>query len=120
MTTTISPSDVLVLESPWSGGRTIESYWGPVGIVVRVPHEPRATWEERVLEGIDDAFGKVRADAARLGANAICSPALDVDPFGQEVEISFRASAFQLRGTPKWSEFTAFSWPHSGLDQVMP
>jgi hypothetical protein len=89
--------EVQILETPWSGGRTIESYYGPVQVVVRVPSAPCGDRSERIFAGISEAVDQMRHIAASRGANAIASPALDIDPFGEDIEIRAGASAFELR-----------------------
>ena len=104
--------DVQILESPWSGGRTIESYYGPVQVVVRVPGTPRLGRPERIAAGIREAVEQMRHIAAARGANAIASPALEIDPFGESIEIRAGGSAFELRATtPKWPRIPLASWP---------
>lgn len=104
--------DVQILESPWSGGRTIESYYGPVQVLVRVPSAPRLGRSERIAAGICEAVEQMRHIAAARGANAIASPALEIDPFGESIEIRAGGSAFELRPTaPKWPRLPLASWP---------
>jgi hypothetical protein len=104
--------EVQILESPWSGGRTIESYYGPVQVLVQVPSSPRQGRSERIADGIVDAVNQLRYMAAARGANAIASPALEIDPFGENIEIRAGGSAFELRSTtPKWPRLPLASWP---------
>jgi hypothetical protein len=103
---------VQILESPWSGGRTIESYYGPVQVLVRVPSVPRLGRSERIAAGIREAVDQMRHIAAARGANAIASPALEIDPFGESIVIRAGGSAFELRQTsPKWPRLPLASWP---------
>lgn len=88
--------DVVILESPWSGGRRIERYFGPVLVVMLVPRDPRDGYSDRVSEGINQALEQMQDIAAARGANAIASPALEIDPFGENVEIRVGGSAFEL------------------------
>jgi hypothetical protein len=104
--------DVQILESPWSGGRTIESYYGPVQVLVRVPGAPRVGRSDRIAAGIREAVEQMRHIAAARGANAIASPALEIDPFGESIEIRAGGSAFELRATtPKWPRLPLAAWP---------
>lgn len=100
----VDPSDVQILESPWSGGRTIESYYGPVQVFVKVPSDPAKGRSDRVAAGIQEALDQMCRLAAARGSNAIASPALEVDPFGENVEIRAGGSAFELRfcGVAAW------------------
>lgn len=88
--------DVVILESPWSGGHRIECYFGPVQVLVLVPRDPRDGYSERLSEGINQALEQMQDIAAARGANAIASPALEIDPFGENVQIRVGGSAFEL------------------------
>lgn len=86
----VKPEDVQLLASPWSDGRTIESWFGSVQVILRVARE-------NLDAGIGAAIAEAQGKAAELGANALCAYGFEVDPFGDLTEIRFGATAFALR-----------------------
>lgn len=89
--------DILILESPWKDGRSIESYCGPVCAAVEVLNAPPQDRVDRILAGIDEAIEAIQSVAAERGANAIACPALEIDPFGEKIVIRAGGSAFELK-----------------------
>lgn len=113
----IAADQVLMLDSPWHGGRTINAYHGPVEACVRLPASPKRSREERLDRAIADLQLRVRRIAAVRGANAIVSLGLEVDPFGREIVIWASGSAFAvgLRDQPQSYQLP---WPYAAYGGV--
>lgn len=95
------PGEVELLESPWSGGRKIDLYFGSVLVEMRVPNEPREDRPERVAARMEEAVCQMREEAAKRGANAVACPAMEIEPFGETTVIRAGGSAFLLF-PPRW------------------
>jgi hypothetical protein len=95
------PGEVELLESPWSGGRNIDLYFGPVMVEMRVPNDPREDRGARVEAQMEEAVEQMRQEAAQRGANAIACPSIEIEPFGEITVIRAVGSAFALF-PPRW------------------
>lgn len=94
----IKAEDVLLLDAPWSGGRTIEAYYGPVFAETSVPNAPRGSYPDRIAEAMDEIALRLQDAVACRGGNALVSRALELDSFawGDTTHIRGNGSAFAV------------------------
>ncbi len=98
----VTSDEVLILDTPWSGGRSIHAFCGSVHAIAIVPDVPLDTRVDRVIAALAVVAQQMQSDAADRGANALCCSDCEIDPFwrGESTRIVATASALRV-GEPK-------------------